>query len=213
MPAASIGLRAKTARAIAVILAEPAEAPVALLRTELIFATPQTPATFQPYHEVMNLPWERAQLAVKESEAALVAAAAAALGRLTSQARADGQIIRSVGIVGAPSRNLDAIASPHIRAHAAEGVLFRRILESAAAENGVECAAYAERDLEGLAMKELGLTRLALREHLSRFGSSLGRPWRADEKLASIGAWLALHGIIRSPHSRTRATARFRLGG
>ena len=192
METASIGLRAKTGRAIAVILTGPVEAPVALLRTELTFATARTPATYQPYHEVMNLPWERAQLAVEKPESALVAAAAAALGRLIRQARADGNIIRSAGIVGAPRRNVGSIASPHIRAHAAEGVLFRRILEKAAVENGIKWAAYAERGLEDVAMKELGLTRLVIHENLSKFGRSLGRPWRADEKTASMGAWLAL---------------------
>ncbi len=192
MAVVSIGLRAKTGRAIAVILVGPAEAPTALLRTELTFATPQTPATFQPYHEVLGLPWKRAQLAVKEPERELLATASAALARLVSQASASGRLIDSVGIVGAPDRDLDSISSPHIRAHAAEGLLFRRILESAAAENGMRYAAYPEPDLEELAVKRLGLTRSLLQESLSRFGRTLGRPWRADEKAAAIGAWLAL---------------------
>ncbi len=191
MAVASIGLRAKTGRAIAVILAEPAEAPAALLRAELTFATPQTPATFQPYHEVLGLPWESAQLAVKEPERKLMDAASAALGRLR-QSGVDGTTVRLVGIVGAPDRDLVSIASPHIRAHAAEGVLFRRILEGAAAKNGMKYAAYSERNLEELALERLGITRFLLQENLSKFGRTLGRPWRADEKAASIGAWLIL---------------------
>ena len=194
MISTTIGLRAKTARAIAVILSGTADAPVAVRRTELVFATSQTPATYQPYHEVMDLPWQRAQLRVQKAESELVATAAAALRQLVNAASADGSRVRSVGIVGAPDRKLEAIGSPHIRAHAAEGVLFRRILERAAAENGLKCQTYPEPALEDRAVQELGMTALQIKETLSQFGRALGRPWRADEKAAAIGAWLALAG-------------------
>lgn len=188
----TIGLRAKTARAIAMILSGTAKAPVAVRRTELIFATSKTPATYQPYHEAMDLPWERAQLRVRTAESELVATAAAALRQLVDEASAGGSRIRSVGIVGAPERRLEAIGSPHIRAHAAEGVLFRRILERAAAENGLEWQSYVEPGLEDRAAKELRMTTLQVKETLAQFGRVVGRPWRADEKAAAIGAWLAL---------------------
>jgi hypothetical protein len=81
--------------------------------------------------------------------------------------------ICAIGIVGAPDRALEAIASPHIRAHAAEGVLFRRVLERAAEKQQVVWAAYSDRELE-------------------EFGRAVGRPWRADEKAAATSAWLAL---------------------
>lgn len=192
MISTTIGLRAKTARAIAVILSGTAKAPVAVRRTEVIFATSQTPATFQPYHEVMDLPWERAQLQVRTAESELVATAAAALRQLVNEESEDGRLVRAVGIVGAPGRKLEAIGSPHIRAHAAEGVLFRRILERAAAENDLEWQAYTERGLQDRAVRELGMKELTIKETLSQFGRALGRPWRADEKAAAIGAWLAL---------------------
>jgi hypothetical protein len=192
MISTTIGLRAKTARAIAVILNGTAQAPVAARRTELIFATSQTPATFQPYHEVLDLPWERAQLQVRAAETKLVATAAAALRQLVNEASEGGSRVRAVGIVGAPDRKLEAIGSPHIRAHAAEGVLFRRILERAAAENGLEWQTYPEPNLEDRAMQELGMTAVMIKETLSHFGRALGRPWRTDEKAAAIGAWLAL---------------------
>jgi hypothetical protein len=188
----AIGLRAKTARAIAVVLSGAADAPVAVRRAELTFATSHTPATFQPYHEVMDLPWDRAQLAVRKAELALVATAAAALRQFVEQARRDGSRVWTVGIVGAPDRKLERIASPHIRAHAAEGVLFRRILERAAEQNGLAWRGYAEKGLEDLAVQELGVAREVLKETLSQFGGAVGRPWRADEKAAAMGAWLAL---------------------
>lgn len=188
----AIGLRAKTARAIAVILSGTAKAPIAIRRADLMFATPQTPATFQPYHEVMDLPWERAQVAVRKAESALVATAASALRQLIDEVRDDVNTVCAVGIVGAPDRTLETIGSPHIRAHAAEGVLFRRILELAAEENGITWQAYTEKGLEDHALHKLGITDVVLKEALSQFGRSVGRPWRTDEKAAAIGAWLAL---------------------
>src|SRR5207247_7284 len=95
-------------------------------------------------------------------------------------------------IVGAPERNLAAIGSPHIRAHAAEGVLFRRVLQAGAAANALYWSAFPERDFESFAAMSLGLAVAAARLRLAEFGQALGRPWRADEKAAAMAAWLAL---------------------
>ena len=53
----TIGLRAKTAKAIAVVLSEPATSPEFVHREQLTLADKAIPATMQPYHEVMELPW------------------------------------------------------------------------------------------------------------------------------------------------------------
>src|SRR6185369_11035181 len=63
---ASVGLRAKTGRAIAVALTGPSDSPRVILRTELRLTDPSQPATSQPYHEVMDLPWEEAKIAVRK---------------------------------------------------------------------------------------------------------------------------------------------------
>jgi len=54
---------------------------------------------------------------------------------------------RAKRVVGAPAKNLGRIGNEHIRAHAAEGVLFRRVLEVAAERNGVACRGFAETEL------------------------------------------------------------------
>ena len=190
---AGIGLRAKTGRAVAVVLAGPPESPRPITRTELVLTSPGKPSLYQPYHEVMDLPWDRAVLAAGKAERALETIASTALGALLAQLRARGFAIRSIGIVGAPERNLGAIGSPHIRAHAAEGVLFRKVLQAGATANNVPCAAFPERQIESIAIAQLGLSSGNLRARLAEFGHQLGRPWRADEKASAIAAWLALH--------------------
>ena len=192
-PTACVGLRAKTGRAVAVVLAGPSKTPQPITRTELVLASPDRPSLFQPYHEVMDLPWDRAVLAARKAEQALEAIAAAALGALFAELRARHLTICCVGIVGAPERNLAAIGSPHIRAHAAEGVLFRKVLEAGAAANNLRSVAFPERQLESIAIARLGLSSGALHARLAEFGHQLGRPWRADEKASATAAWLALY--------------------
>src|SRR6185369_1301092 len=63
---ASVGLRAKTGRAIAVALSGPPDSPRVIRRTELRLTDLSQPATSQPYHEVMDLPWEEAKVALRK---------------------------------------------------------------------------------------------------------------------------------------------------
>ena len=186
-----IGLRAKTARAIVVTIAAGNGLPDVVTRGEMVLATPATPELFQPYHAVVDLPWDRAASAVGKAERAIAATAAGALKDLIAGLCDAGVAVSGIGVVGAPERDLAAIASPHIRAHAAEGVLFRRVLETAAAANNLRCECYSEDDLENLAAARLGLPVAAIKSRIAQFGKQMGQPWRADEKAAAIAAWLA----------------------
>lgn len=188
----AVGLRAKTGRAIAVLLTGTRARPEADRRCEIVLATPAVPALYQPFHRVMDLPWEQAAASVDAAQRALEAAAATELGALLRalQPHAPGAV--AIGVVGAPERNLAAIASPHIRAHAAEGVLFRRVWQVGAADNGLTCIAFPERDIAARARSALGLAPADIQTGLARFGRALGRPWRADEKAAALAAWMVL---------------------
>jgi hypothetical protein len=189
---ASIGLRAKTGRAIAVVLVGSGDSPLAVGRAELSLVSAALPATSQPYHEVMDLPWEKARAAARKTETAIEAVASRALEGLLREVRSEGRTVCRVAIVGAPDRNLEAIGNPHIRAHAAEGVLFRRVLEVAAEANDLPWRAFSDRNLEKLAASELGVRVPWLKARLDEMGRAVGRPWRVDEKAAATGAWLAL---------------------
>ena len=188
----TIGLRAKTARAIAVVLSGPSNSPRVLKRTELRLADPAFPETSQPYHQVMELPWGKAQVAVRRIASRIEKLASKELARLVREAKADGLIITGVAIVGAGERNLEKIGSTHIRAHAAEGVLFREVLEVGAAANNLRSRRFDERTLDLTAEVELKLPIAKIKAQLAEMGRSAGSPWRADEKAAATAAWLAL---------------------
>ena len=158
MNIAAIGLKPKTGRAIAVILSGSAGAPRIIKRTELILTDPRVPATYQPYHEVMELPWSESQVKVKPFVRAIEAVAVKVLAQLIRELKSEGIKVTGVGIAGSRNRDLAKIGNYHIRAHAAEGLLFRQVLESGARANKLDCRTFVERDLPVQAASELGIT-------------------------------------------------------
>jgi hypothetical protein len=194
MNTVSIGLKARTGKAIVVVLSGPAVSPRVVTRTELVVTDPNIPATSQPYHEVMDLPWDEATEAVKPLTAAIEKVAAAALSRVVRDLRAAGLKVSAVGIAGSADRVLEKIGNQHIRAHAAEGILFRQVLESATKANRLRKRTFAEKDLEDLAALELGFTVAKLKQYLGEIGRSAGPPWRTEQRIAAIAAWLTLPG-------------------
>lgn len=188
----TIGLRAKTGRAVAVVLGGSVDAPRILKRVEIRLVDPAFPETGQPYHEVLDLPWDKAQVAVRKIASRIEKTASKEIGRLVREAQAEGAIVCGIGIVGAGERNLEKIGSAHIRAHAAEGVLFRAVLEAGSAANDVPNRRFDERSLDKIAETELRMSTTKIKAQLAQFGRSVGSPWRADEKAAAIAAWLAL---------------------
>jgi hypothetical protein len=191
---AAIGLKARTGRAIAVVLSGPANAPQLIKRSELILTDPRLPATFQPYHEVMDLPWKESEKKVSPFVRAIEKVAANALAELIHELRAQGLAVSGVGIVGSADRDLSKIGNYHIRAHAAEGLLFRQVLESAAQTNKLAHRSFVEKTLLAQAASERHRTVAQLNKQLKSIGEFAGPPWRSDQRIAATAAWLVLAG-------------------
>lgn len=193
----SIGLRAKTARAIAVVLGGSVDIPIVLVKTEIKLADPKIPATAQPYHQVMDLPWQESEREVRKYARAIEAIARKALAQMIKEQRAKGMQVSGVGIVGAKDRDLARIGNPHIRAHAAEGILFRHVLDLAAEANGLKWRAFVDRQFDEITSAELGSQSAMVKRKMNDMGRGLAPPWRADEKQAATAAWLVLHRVPR----------------
>src|SRR5690349_10897031 len=189
----AIGLRAKTGRAIAVVIGGPPDAPTVLAKTEIKLIDPKIPETAQPYHVVMELPWEESQRAVQRFARVIERVAKKALADLVKQQTASGMRVSGIGIVGAPDRDLARIGNFHIRAHAAEGVLFRKVLNLAADANGLKWRLIADKHFERLTKEELGAKTSRIKRTISELGREVPAPWRTDEKQAALAAWLMLH--------------------
>ena len=183
----AIGLRAKTARAIAVVLGGPSDAPIVVRKFEITLADPRG----FPYG---LLPWTESQKAVRKTARAIETIAQKALAGLIKELQSTGMIVSGVGIVGAKDKDLARIGNFHIRAHAAEGVLFRHVLDLAADANGLKKRTFADRDFDEVTKIELGAQSATLKRKLNELGRTLAPPWRTDEKQAATAAWLVLHG-------------------
>ena len=104
----------------------------------------------------------------------------------------NGYAIRRAVLVVGSVIDPDSIANPHIRAHALEGRLFRVTLEAALQSRGIQCAIFIERDTYAAASKLLGQSRTQIQRTLAHLGRSVKGPWRADQKLAALAAWMSL---------------------
>jgi len=189
---AGIGFRAKTGRAIGVVLCDDGETPRFVWRGEVSLVDPAMPATAQPYHEVMELPWDDATIAVQKFAVAIQAIAKSKLQGIVTEMRSRRIQVRAVGVVGSSPRRLEAIGNYHIRAHAAEGILFRRVLEEAAAANALFCCAFSDREINAGTLAAIRGGESHVKETLNTMRRVAGTPWRADERLAATAAWLAL---------------------
>jgi hypothetical protein len=188
---AAIGFRTKTAKAIALAVAGRG-APEFVERWNLELLDPDVPETGQPHHEVLELPWPAAQAEVRRYESLIQNVTTDRLRALLEELRSRSLKVHAIGVVGSPDRNLEKIGNRHIRAHAAEGILFRRAVEVAAARCKLACLQFSDRGFEDAAIQALHCTSQELRTAMESIGQSAGRPWRADERAAATAAWIAL---------------------
>jgi hypothetical protein len=80
----------------------------------------------------------------------------------------------------------------------AEGLAVRDALRSAFARQRLEVAEVDEKSLHELAAKELRLGLADLDARLKALGATVGRPWRKEQKLACLSAWVTL--VARRGH-------------
>jgi len=139
-----------------------------------------------------SCPWAAAQSAVRQFERRIESVASEALAKLLAELQSKGFRVSRVGVVGSPDRALEKIGNPHIRAHAAEGILFRRVLEVAASQHKLEGRSFSDRRFEEIIATELRRNPQEVKEALTAIGRVAGKPWRADERAAATAAWLML---------------------
>ncbi|MDJ0787706.1 MAG: hypothetical protein QNK05_12925, partial [Myxococcota bacterium] len=142
----AIGLRSKTGRALTVVVGRDVSGrPEILDRRELPTCDPEVPASYQPHHAGLDLPPEEARPIVAAAESAARAAALSSFASLRADLRSRGLRAAAVGVVGPPLRDPAKVGSAHMRAHAAEGQLFRAVLEEAARKARLPCQTLSDR--------------------------------------------------------------------
>ena len=189
MTAVALGFRVKSGYAIAVALHGPSSAPAAVARHVVELSDPGVADTRQPYHDGFY---------THEQDARTIARRVRIIERFATRSVAallkDGRLAecRGAGLVVGSVIDPAKVGNPHIRAHASEGRLFRTVLESALQSHGITCEVIVEKQLAAKAAAGLKRRDAEIKKALAGFGKTLGGPWRADEKAASVAAWLVL---------------------
>jgi len=188
----ALGFRVKSGWAAAVLLTGLARSRRVCRNFVIDLSDPEIPATRQPYHAAMgrletNVAKLKARLRiVRRVTRQSIANVLADCGRRNLKAYGAGLVVGS-------QIDPSLIANPHIRAHALEGQLFRAALDDALRAHGIHTVVLIERDAYSEAAIKLRKSIGEMQRAVQNLGRSAERPWRAEQKLASLAAWVALN--------------------
>jgi hypothetical protein len=198
----ALGFRAQRGGSVVVGVAAEGGAPRVVISTLLPTAAEGDRLAFEPYHVA-------AEMAQGASGVPAEVAAAVAEGRRRQDAMAaDGleRLVRRLHEAGSePARavlllnragwitdllrySLSMPDHPPV----AEGLAVREALRVAFARCGTPMTEMDEKSLPELASALLDLSPGALEARLKDLGAAAGRPWRKEQKLACLAAWVAL---------------------
>ena len=188
---AAPGFRVKSGWAAVVLLTGPIGSPALRDNRMIDLSDPRVPETRQPYHATFG------QL---ETDAKKTNRRTGIVHRVTKQSITDllsdyrrkGYSITCASLVIGSQIDPASVANPHIRAHALEGQLFRSALDQALNAHGIRTFILLERDAYARAGAQLRKPCDDVRQTIQNLGRATEGSWRAEQKLAALGAWLAL---------------------
>lgn len=187
----AIGLRIKSGFAIAAIVNGSAESCVIEAVRKVALSTEALPQSRFPYHPTIELP-ER-QGAVLSAKAVKEVRRTAALEMRKVLEEFDG--IECAGMVVGSVIDPDSLGNPHVRVHALEGKLFREVVGAALEQHGIDCGILVERDAYSKAAADMASGEPKLRTKIAALGQGRIKPWRSEEKLATLAAlWSMVPG-------------------
>ena len=84
----------------------------------------------------------------------------------------------------------------------AEGLAVREALRFAFRRCGIDATELDEKSLPGVAADTLGMSTTDIDARLKMLGATVGKPWRKEQKLACLAAWVAIAGGVDAPGVR-----------
>lgn len=182
----------KSGWAQAVLLAGPSQSPRLMRCQAALLSDPQVPKSKQPYHAALRLPEQKAAPVVRELRGVVSRAARKSVAELLKQAAEAGCEVRGAGLVVGSLVDPASLHNEHIRAHGLEGQLFRTVLEEAFQARGIACKVLVEKTAYTAAAAALKKAPAGVKRTAALLGEAHDGPWRAEEKLAAVAAWVAL---------------------
>ena len=180
---------------VLVALGGPVASPTVVRRHRLEIADSSIRGSLQPYHAAKQMAASDAAVFVCQCARAADSLARSALQATVAGLASDRFTVTGCSLLtgaGRPAISLESTLASHAMIHTAEGELFRNSVKSACEACGFPLFCIRERDLFPKAESLLRLTSGELKRQISDLGAAIGPPWRADEKLSALAAWLHL---------------------
>ena len=187
---AAAGFTVKSGWACAVLVGGTTSSPRLLDSRRVEISDPDIPDAKQPYHAGFGTA-RGAGDELKRLVASVQGYGRKSVSALIREYQRSASV-KSAGVVAGSLIDPQTIGNDHIRIHALEGQFFREVLVGAAEKNGVGCSVWRERDLYGVAEKQLKTAETVLRKKLTALGEGAPGGWRAEHKAAALAAWLVL---------------------
>lgn len=176
---------------MAALLAGPSEAPRLLDRRKVDLSDPGDPALRQPYHAARGVGLAEGDILARRLHA-IEDFSQQSLSRVVGEYESAGNALCGAGLVIGSDVDPARIGNQHIRAHALEGRLFRRVVEAEMARRRLSCSAWVERVLYSTAMQQFGRSEVQIKTMVTELGRDAIGGWRSDDKAAAVAAWLVL---------------------
>jgi hypothetical protein len=208
MTPAALGFRAHSGWAVLIEVGGTAETIELIDRQRVELVKGATPR--QPYHAAEEKELHQAEKLIRECTSEAQMLADAAVSSVLKQSEKRGYRVVAGGVVSAsvrPLPDLATILSSHPLLHTAEGELFRSVLSQACEHRGLPVIRIKEQALYSTASTQLGISAEKIQSRLAEIGRAVGPPWRQDEKLAALIAWVALAGAATGNSSPRTASA------
>ena len=193
--AAALGFRAHSGWSIMVAVAGSLRKPVVLERRRIETADAAIPGSRQPYHAAERLEIRKAETLIGLCRDSSTLLATGSVSAMVAQLAQKGHTVVGAGILfasGRPLPDLAATLQSHALIHTAEGEFYREALVRASEHCSLPVTRVKEREVWEKGAALFRLDSADLRQSIDELGRSLGPPWRQDEKLASLAAWIAL---------------------
>lgn len=194
---AALGFRVKSGWAAAVLLTGSIELPTLRNSRVIYLSDPRLPETRQPYHAAMGK-LETDMKKINKRRDIVQHTTSESIAQLLADCRREDYAVARSSLVVGSQLDPATIGNPHIRAHAFEGQLFQSVLKDVLNANGIHTAILLERGAYDLVSRQLSKSSADVRRALQNLGRSADGPWRAEQKLAALAAWLSLGNTLQN---------------
>lgn len=191
----AFGFRAHSGWTAAVAVTGSPLKPVIIERRRIQTADLSISGSKQPYHSADELCLASAESWIEECRERSTQLAVEAMNAWTRQLQRDGWTVGCAGILTGTREgqaDLEKVLRSHAMIHTAEGQFYREVMATASTQCSLRVTRIKEREVWQVTADAFRLPVATLEQRIGSLGKLLGPPWRQDEKLASLAAWMSL---------------------